>query len=166
MLPLPDAFIDGKVGVPPRQTAQAMTPMGQDRPCRAWASPGAISPLSWPWGHTRPVPDWSLPRPVRGDGFGSRPGNGWSPWHWDCWAEGIHLSQDTSCLFPWDSSGLAALGLALNPRAGRPLVPVVWEGGHQLRLTGCGAQRGVSRAQSFPVLPCPRMGDTYARASP
>lgn len=155
MLPLPDAFIDGRVGVLPHSTSQG--PCGTALTLPSLGSPGphlssllALAPHS-------PSPRLEPAQPPR---WIQEPcWERMDPWHWDCWAEGILLSQDTSHLIPWDSSGLAALGLALHRRAGHPLVPVVGEGGHQLWLTGCGAQRGVSRAQSLPNPALPQDGE-------
>lgn len=140
-----------KSGFPP-QTVQARTPKGQTG--LTLPHLGIPEPhLSWPWGHAHPAPDWSLPHPTQGDGFRSHPGNSWSPWSWDCWAEGIHLSQDTShcsqgqlrACCAWPGSRSPCWPPACSGGVGR------WASALAHRLWGREGSAGPKASQSHPA---------------
>lgn len=103
MLPLPVAFIDGRVGVSPTHSTN------QDPPGTGLTLPS----LGIPGPHLSPL----LALGPRSPGRRLEPAlsctGRWmeelSPWRWDCWAEGIPLSQDTSGLFQGTAQGLLRL---------------------------------------------------------
>lgn len=156
LLPLPDAFIDGKVGVPPSQIAQR-PPWDRTDPAEpghplapSLLSPGPGATLAQPQSGACPVPHGEMdPGAILGTGGAHDAGT-------------LGLRESSSArtrhaCFRGAAQGLLRLAWLSSAVPAARLFRWWGKVGISSGSQAVGHRR-VSRAQSLPVLPCPRTG--------